>query len=66
MLPKVQNGFLIFTANKKLFTETIRKDLTSGLEKAMAQERIKKQETELRAYIEDIMSKWNEFLVSNY
>lgn len=38
------------------------KKTTSGLEKAMIQERIKKQETELRAYIEVIMSKWNESL----
>lgn len=66
VLPKVQGGFLAFTANKKIFTDAIRKDLTSGLEKAMAQERIRKQETELRAYIEDIMSKWNEHLKKNF
>lgn len=66
VLPKIQGGFLIFTANKKIFTDAIRKDLTSGLEKATAQERIKKQETELRAYIEDIMSKWNEHLTKNF
>lgn len=66
VLPKVQGGFVAFTANKKTFTDAIRKDLTSGLEKAMAQERIRKQETELRAYIEDIMSKWNEHLKKNF
>lgn len=66
VLPKIQGGFLAFTANKKTFTDAIRKDLTSGLEKAMAQERIRKQETELRAYIEDIMSKWNEHLKKNF
>lgn len=66
VLPKIQGGFLIFTANKKIFTDAIRKDLTSGLEKATAQERIKKQETELRAYIEDIMNKWNEHLTKNF
>lgn len=66
VLPRVQGGFLIFTTNKKNFTDAIRKDLTSGLEKAMAQDRIRKQETELRAYIEDIMSKWNEHLRKNF
>lgn len=44
ILPKIQGGFLAFTANKKTFTDAIRKDLTSGLEKALVQERIKKQE----------------------
>ncbi|MDD2916745.1 MAG: hypothetical protein PHH70_02780, partial [Candidatus Gracilibacteria bacterium] len=29
-------------------------------------ERLKKQETELRAYIEDIMNKWNEYLDKNF
>ncbi len=66
ILPKIQWGFLAFTANKKTFTDAIRKDLTSGLEKALVQERIKKQEWELRAYIEDIMSKWNEHLKKNF
>ncbi len=66
ILPKIQGGFLAFTTNKKTFTDAIRKDLTSGLEKALIQERIKKHETELRAYIEDIMSKWNEHLKKNF
>jgi len=67
ILPKIQGGFSVFSANKKMFTDVIRNDLTSGLVKAMvAQERIKKQETELRAYIEDIMNKWNEYLAKNF
>lgn len=66
ILPKIQGGFLAFTANKKIFTDSIRTDLTSGLEKALVQERLKKQETELRAYIEDIMSKWSEYLQKNF
>ena len=66
VLPKIQGGFLAFSANKKTFTDAIRKDLSNGLEKAMVQERIKKQATELRAYIEDIMSKWNEHLRKNF
>jgi len=32
----------------------------------MKQERLKKQEVELRAYIETIMSKWNEYLTQNF
>ncbi len=66
ILPKIQGGFVVFTANKKIFTDAIRADLISGLEKAMVQERLKKQETELRAYVEDIMSKWNEYLRKNF
>lgn len=66
VLPRIQGGFLAFTTNKKTFTDAIRKDLASGLEKAMLQERIRKQETELRAYMENIMSKWNEHLRKNF
>ena len=32
----------------------------------MKHERIKKQEVELRAYIETVMSKWNEYLTQNF
>ena len=66
VLPKVQNGFLVFGENKKILTDAIRKDLTNGLEKAMVHDRIKKQETQLRTYIENIMSKWNEHLGKNF
>ncbi len=40
--------------------------MSSGLEQAMKQERLKKQEVELRAYIENIMSKWHEYLTQNF
>lgn len=66
ILPKIQGGFLAFTTNKKTFTDAIRKDLTGGLEKALVHDRLKRQETELRAYIEDIMSKWGEYLKQNF
>lgn len=66
VLPKIQGGFLVFTTNKKLFTDALRADLTSGLDKALLQPKLKAQEPELRAYVEDIMSKWGEYLNKNF
>lgn len=66
LLPKVQGGFVVFSANKKILSDAVRKDLTEGLEKALLQERLKKQETELRAYTETLINKWSDHLAKNF
>lgn len=66
ILPKIQGGFVVFTANKKIFTDAIRNDLVSGLEKALLQPRLKSREKELRAYVDSQMTKWNESINKSF
>lgn len=66
ILPNIQWGFLAFTDNKKNYTNAIRSDLDGALVKALTNERLKKQETELRTYAETIMNRWTEYLNKNF
>lgn len=66
VLPNIQWGFLTFTTNKKNYTNAIRSDLDGALTKALTNERLKKQETELRTYAETIMNRWTEYLNKNF
>lgn len=66
ILPKLQGDISAFAADKKTFTTSIRSNLEDGLTKALQKDRLKAQETNLRAYLEDIMSKWNEYLATSF